>query len=58
MRVNVARVPATGNEQAAIARPECASERRRDRPLLAADVERRAVLVLDVVIRLPSQVDA
>ena len=47
MRVDEARAAAARERAAAIARPERAPERRRHRALLAADVERRAALVLD-----------
>ena len=47
VRVDVARATAARERAAAIARPERALERRRHRALLAADVERRAALVLD-----------
>jgi hypothetical protein len=47
MRVDVARVPTARERAAAVTRPERAPEGRRHRALLAADVERRAVCVLD-----------
>ena len=46
MRVDVARAVAARERAAAIARPERALERRRDRALLSTYVERRAALVL------------
>jgi hypothetical protein len=47
VRVDVAAVVASGERAVPVARPERALERSRDGPALAANVERRAVLVLD-----------
>jgi hypothetical protein len=47
MRIDVAAVVAARERAVAVARPQRALERRRDRAALAADVERRAVLVLN-----------
>jgi hypothetical protein len=47
VHVDVAHVPAAGERAAAVTRPKRAPERRRDRPLFTADVERSPSLVLE-----------
>src|SRR6478736_157205 len=47
MRVHVASVMAAWERAAPVARPECTLERCRDRPLLTADIQWRASIVLD-----------